>query len=304
MKVNIRRLWRNRDFLLILALTLGLLAGSGAIWTEKLVLPALAVVMTLSTMGVTGSVFRSPRDLYIPFFVGLVMNFVVLGGLILGLNALLISDKAISTGFILLVAVPPAIAVIPFTYLLNGNNSFSLIGTIGAYLGALFITPVIAIGLLGTGFIHPLKLLVILVELILLPLVLSRILIRTGVAVHLEPVKGAITNWSFFLITYTIVGLNRGMILGQPLSLAPVAIIALATTFLLGGVIERVARLFRIDPSTITSVVLLGTLKNYALAGGLALALFSQQTAVPATVSTVFMIVYIIWLGLKKRWSE
>ena len=36
-------------------------------------------------------------------------------------------------------------------------------------------------------------------------------------------------------------------------------------------------------------------------AGGLALALFSKQTAVPATVSVIFMIVYIIWLGFKRR---
>jgi hypothetical protein len=33
----------------------------------------------------------------------------------------------------------------------------------------------------------------------------------------------------------------------------------------------------------------------------LALALFSKQTAVPATVSVIFMIVYIIWLGYKRR---
>jgi len=59
--------------------------------------------------------------------------------------------------------------------------------------------------------------------------------------------------------------------------------------------------MLRIESETITSLVLLGTLKNYGLAGGLALALFSKRTAVPATVSVIFMIVYIIWLGFKRR---
>jgi len=66
-------------------------------------------------------------------------------------------------------------------------------------------------------------------------------------------------------------------------------------------IIERVGDLLRIKPKTLTSLILLGTLKNYGLAGGLALALFSKQTAVPATVSVIFMIVYIIWLGYKRR---
>ncbi len=36
----------------------------------------------------------------------------------------------------LLVAVPPAIAVIPFTDFLRGNTTFSLLATVACYLGA------------------------------------------------------------------------------------------------------------------------------------------------------------------------
>jgi BASS family bile acid:Na+ symporter len=171
----------------------------------------------------------------------------------------------------------------------------------GGYLGALVITPLLAVGLLGTGFIDPGKLVFILLELILIPLILSRILLRTGIAWRIEPIKGTITNWSFFIISYTIVGLNREVFLTQPLTLLPVVIIALASTFVLGWAIEKVGQAVRIEPSTLTSLILLGTLKNYGLAGGLALALFSKKTALPATVSAVFLVVYIIWLQLKLR---
>ena len=73
--------------------------------------------------------------------------------------------------------------------------------------------------------------------------------------------------------------MNREMFLHRPLALVPVAIIALASTFLLGWIIEKMARRRRLDQATLTSLVLLGTLKNYGIAGGLALTLFSRKTA-------------------------
>jgi BASS family bile acid:Na+ symporter len=220
----------------------------------------------------------------------------------------MISNEAFAKGFIILAAAPPAVAVVPFTGLLRGNSSFSLIGAIGCYLGALIITPLMALAFLGTNVIQPGKLIVVLLELILAPLILSRLLLWSGASGRLEPEKGIITNWCFFLITYTIVGLNRDLFLHQTMTLAPVMVIALGSTFILGTVIERLGRLLHIDSPTVVSLVLLGTLKNYALAGGLALTLFDRQTTVPAAVSTVFMIVYIVWLGFKQsraiRWGR
>ncbi len=299
---KIKSLFRNRDFILFLALTLGLLWGQGARWTEQVTLPALGVVMTLSTMTISGAIFRSPKAMVVPAFTGIVMNYAVLSGIILALNQIIIREAELWRGFVLLAAVPPAVAVIPFTGFLNGDVTFSLIACIGAYLGALIITPLMALGFFGTSAIDPSNLLTIMLVLIILPLILSRILLWTGAGVRIDPIKGAITNWSFFIVVYTVVGLNREVFLGQPLSLVPVAAIAIASTFLLGWIIENAGHLFRIDPKKVSSLVLLGTLKNYGLAAGLSLTLFSKQTAIPATVSTIFFIVYIIWLGLKKRW--
>jgi len=298
---GLKSLLRNRNFVLILAVIVGLLWGKGARWTQEVILPALILIMTLSTMGVPGSALRSFRTFFASALLGIVMNYFLLGSVLLGLNALLIRDEALSAGFVIIAAVPPAVAVIPFTFFLNGDGRFSLLGTIGAYLGALVLTPLIALTFLGLGLADPAKLAIITIELILLPLIVSRVLIRVGLNARLEPIKGPITNWSFFLITYTIVGLNRGLMLTQPLSLLPVAFIAVASTFLLGWVIEGMGRLFHVSSKTLPSLILLGTLKNYGLAGGLALALFSEKTSVPATVSAVFMIIYILWLQFKRR---
>jgi len=292
---------RNRDFILVSAVICGLVVGRGASWTQPLVLPALAVVMTLSTMGVRSEMLRSPRELWRPALSGLLLNYFLLGGVLWGLSFLMVREPAMKDGFVLLVAVPPAIAVIPFTDFLRGNTTFSLLATVACYLGALIITPLIALAFLGTSYIEPRSLVMVIVELIGLPLLVSRVLLWTSMAARLEPIKGTITNWSFFVVTYTIVGLNQELFLHRPLTLVPVAFIALISTFLLGAVIDRVGRSMGIDRSTLTSLVLLGTLKNYGIAGGLALALFSKTTAIPASVSSIFMIVYIIWLDFQKR---
>ena len=164
-------------------------------------LPALAIVMTFSTMGVPESIFRSLRGLLRPMMIGIVMNYFILGIVLLLLNAVLIYDEALRLGFILIAAVPPAVAVIPFTYFLKGDETLSLIGTAGAYLGALIIMPLGAFLFFGPGFIDPMKLVVIMLELILLPLIASRLLFKIGMASRLDSIKGPITNWSFFLLT-------------------------------------------------------------------------------------------------------
>jgi BASS family bile acid:Na+ symporter len=296
-----KSLLRNRDFILPLALILGVFLGHGAVWTRPLVLPVLALVMTLSTMAVSGQIFRSPGSLLIPALVGILMSYLVLTGMLLGISRLVIEDKALWTGFVILAAVPPAVAVIPFSEFLEGSHSYALIGTMGAYLGGLILMPLIALFFIGTGFIDPSRILVVMIELIVIPLVLSRILLWTRVDRWIGGMKGTLTNWSFFVVTYTIVGLNRDFIFNDPLSLLPVAFIAVASTFLLGYVVELVGRVLKIDPEITVTLVLLATLKNYGLAGGIALMIFDKQTAVPATVSTIFMIVYIAWLSFKIR---
>jgi len=139
-------LLKNRNFILLLALVLGLLFGQGAQWTEKLVLPALAFVMMLSTTSITGSLFHSLHTWLAPLL----------------------------------------------------SLSRALIGTLSCYLGAFIITPLILFTLLGSSFGFQVRLFITLVEPIIIPLILSRILLHTSVASRMATIKGTLTNWSFF----------------------------------------------------------------------------------------------------------
>jgi BASS family bile acid:Na+ symporter len=299
MALNFRRFLGNRNVIFLMALVLGFLWDTGAKYTQQLILPGLAVVMTLSSMNISGDSLRSLKSLVSSTLVGIAGNFFLHGVILIGLSALIIRDQFFWNGFILVAAVPPAVAVIPFALFLRGNMDLALLGTIGAYLGALIITPLIALVFLGTGFISPAKLLLILGELIVGPLIVSRILASTGLSKKIDPYKGPITNWSFFLVIYIITGLNRDIFIQQPLSIVPVAVVAILTTFVLGWVIEKIGDFFHYEKAKLTSFVLLATFKNYGLAGALALVFFNPQTAVPATVTSAVGILYFIWLEMR-----
>jgi BASS family bile acid:Na+ symporter len=282
---------------------MGLLLPQAAPVTRHLILPALALAMALSSMEIESAIFRQPRSFLYPAMLGIVMSYIILGNVIIGVAALMISDEMIWTGFVLLAAVPPAVAVIPFSGFLKGNGVLSLFGTVGAYLGGLAIMPLIAFTLLRSQSFDPFKLVMITLELIVLPLAVSRLLLRNGWKERIAPYVGTVTNWSFFIVLYALVGLNRDIILGWTTTLLPVASIAFISMFILGFLIDWISGLFHIPRETRTSLVLLGTLKNQGLAGGLALTLFSPEAALPAAVATMIMIVYIIWLDFKKRWD-
>lgn len=300
---KLKTLLFNRNVIFLLALAGGLLFPFAVPVTRYFILPTLALTMTISTMEIDNDVFRSPRSILLPALIGISMSYAVLGSIMIGLSTLLIRDEDLRTGFILVAAVPPAIAVVPFTGLLRGNHPLSLFGTVGAHLGGLAIIPLVLAGFLGASSFDPYKMLMTLLMLIVLPLVVSRLLIRKGIKGRVTPYRGIITNWGFFVILYTMVGLNRDLLLGGKSIVFIIAAILVSTSFILGFLIDRIGGLFRLPRETRTSLVLLGTLKNQANAGGLALTFFSQEAALPAAVSSIVMITYFVWLDFRKRWD-
>jgi len=284
-----------------MAITAGLLFDHAAQWTGVLMLPALTLILTLAMTDFSGKAHEDRRSPLIPAVVGIFMSYVILGNFIVGLGAFFIHDEKLWVGFIIMAAVPPAVAVAPLANSWGGNMIYAVIGTIGAYIGALVIIPVIASGLLDMHSVDITKLIAVATALILLPLLLCKIIVSRGLQGKIEPIKGTLIKWCYFLILYTVVGLNREKIIGQPSSLFPVAAIALASTFLLGFVIEWVCTLFRVTDEKLTSISLLGTLKNCGLAAGLALCLFSKEAALPAALFMIIMMAYIGWLDFKMR---
>ena len=134
-------LLNNRNFIFSLAIAFGLILPQAAEWTKILIMPSLALVMTLATINVSNDYFRQPRAILKPSLAGLLMTYVILGGAILLVSALLIKEHNLWIGFVLIAAVPPAVAVIPFTAILEGNVSYTLSGAVASYLADLLMMP-------------------------------------------------------------------------------------------------------------------------------------------------------------------
>jgi len=292
----------NRDFLFIASVVLGIALGQVARYTQPLMLPALAVAMTVSMTQVASSAFRPLRKLVRPMLLSVVLNYVIFSTLMLILARWLVPERELWMGFVLMAAAPPGVAVIPFSYILGGDTAFAVIGSVGGYLAALVVAPAMALLLVGESFVQPAKLITILLELVLVPLVLSRQLLAGRLKPHVERWRGKVVNWAFFLVIFTIVGLNREVFLRQPQVVVLIAVITVATSFGLGFVLEKALEKLHLDRSTRVTYVLMGTLKNGGFAGATALALFGERASVAPAVGAAIVVPYLLWLGI--RWGD
>jgi BASS family bile acid:Na+ symporter len=294
---SIVALLRNRSFLLIMALVLGLAIGKPwASLVQPTVLPLLALVMVISALSISRREFTSVERVSRVVLFSLLINYVLLGGLILLLATWFITDYEIWVGFVALAFVPPATAVVPFSYALGGDVSFSLIGMTGAYLAALIIMPVGLAYLLGSQIFDPLSLLLVLGELIVIPIIVSRALVYLGVSRYIERYRGAIINWALSIITFSIIGVNRQAFISDFDVLIKTSIIAFSTTFLLAHLLEVGARALHAKHETTVSIMMMGTTKNWSMAGGLLLAFYSERSAIPPSIFVFFAIFMIVWL--------
>jgi BASS family bile acid:Na+ symporter len=250
---------------------------------------------------ITKKILESPGRWVKPIAISLTLNHFLLGGVMILLAYILKLPDPYRVGFIVLASVPPAIAVIPFTNFLGGDPDYSLVGFTACYLGAFLLTPLTLSTFLGSQPGFQRRILTLLSELIILPFLLSRVLVRYGIDERIGPYKGTMVNWSFFVIIYTIVGLNKEVFLKDPLSLAPLAAIAIFATFIIGYIVEKISEALEVRSSRTLSNVLLATSKNSGFAAGIAITLFSVESTVPSTLTTIFMLLYVIFLDLRKK---
>jgi BASS family bile acid:Na+ symporter len=293
-----RRVIFDRNFIFTLSFVLGLLVPGGLRYTMPLLLPSLGLVIVVSTLSIGTEIFRSPRVFLTGSFAGVGVNYLLMSGVILAVGALLISDPQLRIGFILVAAVPCAVAVVPFSDILDGDTVLSLFGMIGSYLSAFLLLPLITMLFIGSDLLDPKKLALILAELIMIPLLISRIARAVRLDAAIDPYKGPITNVLLGVAFYVMVAANRDVILHQTSVLLLVTIVGVTISAISGGLVWGASLLLSFRRDTRVSLLLMATLKNYALSAGIGLILFSERTALPSVVMTIIMIPYILALDL------
>lgn len=268
-------------------MALGLLVPGPSRITEALITPALILMMTFSLTEVE---FRPRGDLK-GALLGFLLNYILLSGLILVLARFLVEGD-LWRGFVVMAAVPPAVAVLPLTRLLDGDVGLSLYSEALSYLVALGAMPGMILafaGVSGVGFWYAFWAALVL---ILVPMVLSRFVANTKI----DPVMPI--NLGFFLVTYTVIGLNSSSLFA---GIGPVAVIALLRTFGSGIAVYLGATLAGVEPRRRIPYMLFGSYKNLGLAAAVSLFLFGPEASVPSAVCIFGENLFYIFLAIARR---
>ena len=291
----------HRNFILPLAFILGFTFPQLAQWTKSLTIPALALVMTISIAQIPTREILKWRSLARPLAIGILFNYLFLASLLLIFTQWFNFSESIRIGMILVASAPPGVAVLPFTSLLAGNSILSLFATFGTYLSSMFIMPGLIWLLTGSTTFPMLKLVITLLELIVLPIILSRFLLFKNFYQTIIPWKGTIVNWGFFIVFLTVIGLNQKTFLEQPDVLIKIFFIALVSTFLGFILLNILLKKIGINQKERISMILLGTFKNSGFAAAIALTLFDETASLPGAIISAVYALYMIWLGSKRN---
>jgi BASS family bile acid:Na+ symporter len=229
------------------------------------------------------------------------MNYLILGNFIILASIFLIHKQELWVGMVLIAAMPPSVAIIPLGNLLRADKTSVFTGMAGAYLGALLIIPLIGLGFLKYIHLNYWNLILLVLELIILPLVLSRLAVEEAWDKIIEPYEQTIIDYSSFLVFYTITASSRNILPDWSSDLFVIALIAFVSIFFFAFAIGKIGFYFHDPENKNISFLLLGSMKDCGLAGGIALILFNQEVALPSLIFAIFTFIYMNWLKYKMR---
>jgi bile acid:Na+ symporter, BASS family len=303
----------HRDFVLTLALVVGLVMGDRTrILAETSVL-TLAMVMVFATTGFSFRSWMPIANIFRPLAISTLLNFIIFGTILIALAWLFFTNDPGSptflyfVGFVLVAAAPPGPSVIPFAAILGGDNNFSVTGVFGLHFLAMLLTPLILLVFLGESMINPWAIFQIMVKLIVIPLIISRFLRHPKVLPAVEKHRETIIKWGFFLVVVPIMGMSSKVFFSQPQMVLIMSLILVMAMYLLGFAYHMIMGKLGMQRATIISSTLMMTTKSSAFSAVAAFTFFQNEpmvalpSAVVSVFVTLFIIVYPLFLKLHKR---
>ncbi|MGD9995207.1 MAG: bile acid:sodium symporter family protein [Salinivirgaceae bacterium] len=289
----------NRNLILIGAIIVGLVFSGFANTLKDYNFYILAVVMTLSTTGISMKgmlpISKSLKNMGVAIFLG----YFVFSSLLIVLSWFLLDNKYLFYGMVIIAASPPGVAVIPFTHILKGDMNYTMVGTLGTYLASVILAPFIITLFSDSEGLDSMQLLIIMVKVILIPFLISRLLLFQPIYAVVEKTRGHLVDFGFALIIYTAVGLNREVFFGNFEVLALISFILLLMMFGLGTLYEWLARRFKIASPKSVSQKLLLTIKSSGFTASASMAIFGREAAIPSAVLAVLVLVYLLYLSIR-----
>jgi BASS family bile acid:Na+ symporter len=290
-------------WLYVIAILLGIFLPQGSFVSIFLILPALTVILTVTLLRYPKGFFRNPKRLIPSGLLGNLMNYLVFGNLIILGSIFFIRDEKLWIGMILIAAMPPAFILLSVSDRISADRQLTLGGFAGVHAAAVVLIPLIGVAFLKFIPISYPKLIVLILSLIALPLILSRLIVDRNLEDTIQRQSGITTNICHFLIYYTLAAHCADLIPQRPFEALLIFAIGLAAMgiVILGFFLLR--KFFPIDNHRLLALLLLGTMKNYGMAGVIGLYIFGKDTALPALILSVLMFVSCIGLIGKEKLS-
>ena len=134
----IKKIITSFTFMVSSGVVLGFLTGGLPYYSNEIPTIALIIAMTLSLTQINLKKVRFEKNILI---IPIIINFGLLTSVILLLGWFFPDE--IWKGFVVIAAVPPAIAIVPMTKILKGDIEFSLFSLSFTYIISVILTPLI-----------------------------------------------------------------------------------------------------------------------------------------------------------------
>lgn len=284
------KILENTSLFFIVAIILGLVYPNFSEFLSQYIIPFFIILATLSLTHMKLKK-KDVKENASASVKAVLLSYGLLTGITILSAYLLVSNPEHLAGFIIMAAAPPAVAIIPFTYLLRGNPKIALGGELLNYILALALAPLITLFLLGSS-VDVFEIVKVLALIIILPLFLSRILIRHPHSS--DSLQKIIVNFCYAFINYSVIGLNQAVIFSDPVALWPIIIVHVLTVFGCGFLVYLTGRKMMISKERYIPYTLFGSIKNGGMSVTLALILISPAASLPAALHSPFSISFFI----------
>ena len=295
----LKKIISNRNMLLVAAVLLGIFLPKFAPILKHYTMVILAIVMTMSLTAISLKSLTPIKSIIKPFFKGILLNHIIFGFFIGIASLFFIDDKELFYGFIIIIATPPGVAIIPFTSKLNGNMQLASVGTFGAFFASIILAPLI-LAFLGESVVSPTAILKLMLLLIALPFAISRLLSIKQLLPLAQKTRGYFIDIGFSLIIYISVGLNSHVFFSNLPLVLSIFLVFFVIMYLITKSYGHIVR-NKLPKEDIISQQLLFSIKSSGFAVVTAIDLFGVRAAIPATIMSVAVLIYLLYLLFSQK---
>ena len=269
------------SLMIALGMILGLTTGGFPRFNSEISTIALFIAMTFSLQQVSikKTIQQASKQMMLLSFL---VHFVFLSGIILVLGSFF--SNSLWGGFVIMAAVPPAVAVVPITKILRGNVQQTIVSLSFLYLISLILTPLILLIFLGEQITYW-KMLETVLEFIILPLILSRLVRRLRFSSTQDII---IVNVCFLLVMFGIVGLNRMALVQDGLLLGVLTIFIMIRTIGTALTVFVIGNKKKADRKIVVPLALFASFKNDGLGLLIASTILPPIASVPFIIAIIF----------------